>query len=58
MIMSNINSQPTILITDDNPENISILGEILKDHYNIKIAVSGKQALKIMWEESPLRTAE
>lgn len=51
--MSNINSQPTILITDDNPENISILGEILKDHYNIKIAVSGKQALKIMWEESP-----
>jgi serine phosphatase RsbU (regulator of sigma subunit) len=36
----------TILIVDDAPENIELIGGILKDYYNIKIATDGKTALK------------
>ncbi|MZH03475.1 MAG: two-component system response regulator [Nitrospinae bacterium] len=43
----------TILIVDDNPENIFFLGEILKNNYNVKAATSGKEALKIVWKDNP-----
>ncbi|MBE2278956.1 MAG: response regulator, partial [Ignavibacteriaceae bacterium] len=36
----------TILVVDDTPENISILGDFLID-YNIKVATSGQKALKL-----------
>lgn len=36
-----------ILIVDDAPENIALLGELLSD-YSLKIATSGEKALKIV----------
>ena len=36
----------TILIVDDSPENIDVLGHILKKH-NVKVALNGKKALEI-----------
>ncbi len=36
----------TILIVDDAPENLSILGELLSD-YSVKVAKDGKKALEI-----------
>ncbi len=37
----------TILIVDDNPENLTILGELLQSHYDVRVAPSGERALQI-----------
>lgn len=41
-----------ILIVDDTPANIDILGEILKDNYEINVAVNGETALEIAASEN------
>jgi diguanylate cyclase (GGDEF)-like protein len=43
-----------ILIVDDSPQNIKVLGTILKDEgYQINVAQNGKQALEIVEKVSP-----
>ena len=37
----------TILIVDDTPENLSVLGELLQPTYRVRAANSGKRALQI-----------
>jgi len=39
--------QPTILIVDDTPENLSVLGELLQRSYRVRAANSGRRALQI-----------
>ena len=39
--------QPTILIVDDNPENLTLLGELLRDRYKVRAANSGPRALQL-----------
>ncbi len=39
--------QRTILVVDDEPSNLQVLGELLKPHYKIKVCRSGQQALDI-----------
>ena len=36
----------TILIVDDTPENITVLGELLKPVYAVRVSTNGKQALE------------
>ena len=48
-----VNSNKTILIVDDAPENIAILGELLSD-YNLKVATNGKKALQIVQSNVPI----
>ena len=36
---------PTILIVDDTPQNLTVLGELLKPHYRVRAANSGQRAL-------------
>jgi adenylate cyclase len=36
-----------ILIVDDTPENVDVLAGVLREHYQIKVALSGQKALKI-----------
>jgi two-component system, sensor histidine kinase and response regulator len=43
----------TILIVDDTPENIYVLGEILRRDYRVKFASNGRKALEIMQSDSP-----
>jgi putative two-component system response regulator len=38
--------KPTLLIVDDQPENLTVLGELLEPEYLIRIASSGSRALK------------
>ena len=38
---------PTILIVDDTPENLSVLGELLQPAYRVRAANSGRRALQI-----------
>lgn len=35
----------TILVVDDTPDNLSILGELLKPHFHVRVANSGARAL-------------
>ena len=36
-----------ILIVDDTPENVDVLAGVLREHYQIKVALNGSKALKI-----------
>jgi len=40
-------SKMTVLIVDDTPANLAILGELLMPHYNVRAANSGAKALAI-----------
>ncbi len=37
----------TILVVDDTPQNLSLMSDLLKDHYTVKVASNGARALKI-----------
>ena len=39
--------QPSLLIVDDSPENLRVLGELLKPHYRVRVSNSGEKALRI-----------
>lgn len=43
----------SILVVDDNPENIDMLGAALSSDYQIKVALSGRKALEIAGSEAP-----
>lgn len=47
MKMEKTVQQRNVLIVDDTPENITLLKEILKDHYGIRVALDGEKALEI-----------
>ncbi|MBY0557630.1 MAG: two-component system response regulator [Burkholderiaceae bacterium] len=40
-------NRATILIVDDTPENLSLMSELLRNDYKLKIANSGARALKL-----------
>jgi putative two-component system response regulator len=39
-------SMPTLLIVDDQPENLAVLAALLQPHYRVRAARSGEQALR------------
>lgn len=41
-------SEPTILVVDDSPDNITVIGTLLKNKYRIKAARSGEAALRVV----------
>lgn len=43
--MNKISEKPLILIVDDMPANLKILGEAFKDEYVVRIATNGEEAL-------------
>ncbi len=54
MLESNENYQPLILIVDDIPKNLQILGSILNlESYQIAFASSGEQALAVLETTQP-----
>jgi len=40
--------QRTILIVDDSPENLAVLGDLLHAHYRVRAATSGARALQLV----------
>jgi putative two-component system response regulator len=46
-------TQRTVLIVDDNPENLTVLGELLLDRYKVRAANSGARALQLA-QQAPL----
>jgi putative two-component system response regulator len=45
--------QRTILIVDDNPENLTVLGELLLEKYKVRAANSGPRALQLAAQAPP-----
>ncbi|NMM42885.1 two-component system response regulator [Rhodospirillaceae bacterium KN72] len=37
----------TILVVDDTPENLSLMSDLLRDDYRVKVATNGEKALRI-----------
>jgi putative two-component system response regulator len=42
---------PTVLMVDDSPENLWLLGEMLRPEYGVKVANSGQRALELAGAE-------
>jgi len=40
-----------VLVVDDAPDNLTLMSELLKGHYKVKVANSGEKALKIALAE-------
>lgn len=45
--LSTGDNTPTILIIDDSPENLVVLGELLQPHYRVRAASSGLRGLQV-----------
>lgn len=41
----------TVLVVDDDPGNIAVIGDLLRVDYQVKIANSGKRALQLASQE-------
>ena len=46
-------TRQTILIVDDTPDNIDVLGGILRPHYRVKVAINGEKALALAMGDAP-----
>lgn len=51
-MVANLREQ-NVLIVDDTPANISLLGEYLSHHFNVRIVTSGEEALQLVNENPP-----
>ena len=51
--MEGAKKKASVLIVDDTPENISVLTEVLSEHYRVKAATSGEKALAICTSDAP-----
>jgi len=40
--------KPTVLVVDDVPANLRLISELLQEHYQVRVATSGAQALRIV----------
>ena len=45
--------KPTILVVDDSPDNLTLMGDLLMNDYRIKVANHGEKALKLAGAENP-----
>ena len=43
----------TVLVVDDTPENLTLMGSLLREHYLVKVANHGEKALKIAQSATP-----
>ena len=44
--------KPTILVVDDTPDNLSLMSDLLRTDYKVKLAPSGERALQIVAGDS------
>ena len=43
----------SILVVDDTPDNLTLMADLLKDHYRVRVANNGERALKIVRGDTP-----
>lgn len=44
---------PTILVVDDTPDNLTLVSDLLKNDYRVRVAISGEKALRIAFSGTP-----
>ncbi len=44
-------ARSTVLVVDDTPENLTVLGELLQQRYRVRVANSGRRALQVAASE-------
>jgi putative two-component system response regulator len=49
----NNESRPTVLVIDDTPANLSLLNQLLRAHYRVKLASSGARGLELTALQAP-----
>ncbi len=42
-----LDQKQTVLVVDDTPENLTVLGELLQPEFRVRVANAGKQALRV-----------
>ncbi|GLS90584.1 two-component system response regulator [Psychromonas marina] len=50
-VVEEANNKKSVLVVDDNPENIHVLNGILSPYYKVKAAINGKIAIKLACEQ-------
>ena len=45
--------KPIVLVVDDTPDNLSLMTDLLKDDYRVKVATNGERALKLVQAQPP-----
>jgi len=45
--MTTDRKRATVLVVDDSPDSVALLGSLLKDSYRVKVAIDGEKALAI-----------
>ena len=43
----------TVLVVDDTPDNLTLMGSLLREHFQVKVANHGEKALKIAFSGTP-----
>ena len=43
----------TVLVVDDTPDNLTLMGSLLREHFLVKVANHGEKALKIAQSDTP-----
>jgi response regulator RpfG family c-di-GMP phosphodiesterase len=49
----NSSHKSTVLVVDDVPANLTLIGDLLEDSYVVKYAINGEKALRIATSDSP-----
>ena len=45
--------KPTVLVVDDTPDNLTLVSNLLRKDYRVRVAINGEKALKIAFSETP-----
>ena len=48
---ANDGAKPVVLVVDDSPEYLSLMGELLESSYDVRVAKSGERALQLARQE-------
>jgi putative two-component system response regulator len=51
--MDRLTERPLVLVVDDTPENLTLMADLLKGAYKVKVANSGEKALRIALAAPP-----
>lgn len=44
---ANPSAMPTVLVVDDTPDNLTVMSDLLRETYRVKVATNGEKALRI-----------
>ncbi|MFI3196403.1 MAG: response regulator [Methylococcaceae bacterium] len=48
-----IKQKASILVIDDSPENITLMSDLLKESYKVKVATSGRRGISVIQSKNP-----